>query len=187
VAVSINKQNYTHQCILDSRAFGVSILAQATPMAFIGNFGFKCGREVDKFEGVQYREGKTGVPIVLDHAIACLEMETISSMDVGTHTIFVGKVVDAEILTDEEPMTYDYYHRVKRGTAPKTAPTYLKETATEQGGEMPKYRCKVCGYIYDPEKGDTENMIKPGTRFEDLPDYWSCPICGASKSEFEKV
>jgi rubredoxin len=51
---------------------------------------------------------------------------------------------------------------------------------------MDKYVCTVCGYIYDPEQGDPENNIDPGTKFEDLPDDWVCPICGASKEDFEK-
>ncbi|MFW6040272.1 MAG: rubredoxin [Thermoplasmatota archaeon] len=52
---------------------------------------------------------------------------------------------------------------------------------------MDKYRCTVCGYIYDPEKGDPTQDIEPGTPFEDLPDDWLCPVCGAPKSDFEKV
>jgi rubredoxin len=51
---------------------------------------------------------------------------------------------------------------------------------------MDRYRCQVCGYIYDPERGESESSIAPGTKFEDLPDDWVCPICGASKEDFEK-
>jgi rubredoxin len=83
-------------------------------------------------------------------------------------------------------MTYAYYHQVKRGTIPKAAPSYIgeeKETATE----MAKYKCTVCGYVYDPELGDPDGNIKPGTPFEGLPDDWVCPVCGASKSEFERI
>ena len=50
---------------------------------------------------------------------------------------------------------------------------------------MERYICTVCGYVYDPEQGDPENNIEPGTKFEDLPDDWQCPVCGASKDEFE--
>ncbi len=102
----------------------------------------------------------------------------------GTHTIFIGEVVDAAVLTDEEPMTYAYYHLVKRGATPKAAPTYLKE---EGGDRMDTYECTVCGYIYDPEKGDPDSGIAPGTPFEELPDDWVCPVCGAAKDQFEKV
>jgi rubredoxin len=51
---------------------------------------------------------------------------------------------------------------------------------------MVRYICKVCGYVYDPEAGDPDNGVKPGTKFEDLPDTWECPVCGASKDDFEK-
>ncbi len=127
IAVSINTQNLTHEFIGDSEVFSVSILSVETPLRFIGQFGFKSGRDIDKFKDVEYKIGVTGAPIVLDNSIGYLEVEVIDKLDVGTHTIFVGKVIDAEILNDKEPMTYAYYHEVKRGRAPKTAPTYIKE------------------------------------------------------------
>jgi ferric-chelate reductase [NAD(P)H] len=127
IAVSINKQNFTHRFIRKSGVFVVSILSKNTPLKFIGHFGFRSGRDVDKFEGINYKTGKTGAPIVLDNAVAYIEAKVIKEADAGTHTVFIGEVVDAEILTDEEPMTYAYYHLIKRGVTPKTAPTYLKE------------------------------------------------------------
>ena len=84
-------------------------------------------------------------------------------------------------------MTYDYYHQVKRGTSPKTAPSYIEEEKKVQAMKTAKYKCTVCGYIYDPELGDNDSGIKPGTPFEALPDDWACPVCGAGKSEFEKI
>ena len=186
IAVSINKQNLTHQFIQESRKFTISILSKETPMEFIGHFGFKSGREIDKFKDVNYKIGKAEVPVVLENTVAYLEAEVIKEVDAGTHTIFIGKVVEAEILKDEEPMTYAYYHEVKRGKAPKTAPTYIKEEPEKEAGKMAKYRCTVCGYVYDPEKGDLDSGIKPGIPFEELPDDWVCPVCGAGKEAFEK-
>jgi len=186
IAVCINKKNFTYEFIRESGFFAVSVLSKGTPLGFIGRFGFRSGRDVDKFKGVNYKVGSTGVPIVLDHAIAYLEAEVIKEIDGSTHTIFIGKVVDAEILSDEEPLTYAYYHEIKRGVTPETAPTYIKEE--KEGGEkMAKYRCIVCGYIYDPENGDPESGIPPETPFEELPDDWICPICGAAKDQFEKA
>jgi len=128
IAVSINKQNFTHEQIVASRRFTVSILEEATPMTLIGQFGFKCGREINKFEGVRIQTGKTGVPIVIDHAVAFIEAKVVGEMDCGTHTIFLGRVVECDILdATAEPMTYAYYHKVKGGKAPKNAPTYQKE------------------------------------------------------------
>jgi flavin reductase (DIM6/NTAB) family NADH-FMN oxidoreductase RutF/rubredoxin len=189
IAVSINKQNLTHEYIKKSNCFTVSILSENTPMGFIGNFGFKSGRDIDKFKGVDYKLGVNQVPLVRDNALACVEAKVIDNIDVGTHTIFVGNVEDAEILSEGKPMTYEYYHKVKGGFSPKTAPTYSSIVDKEMKKEeekMDKYVCKVCGYVYDPEKGDPSNGIDPGTKFEDLPDDWVCPVCGASKTDFEK-
>ncbi|HJX12148.1 MAG TPA: flavin reductase family protein, partial [Dehalococcoidales bacterium] len=81
---------------------------------------------------VKYKLGVTRAPIFLDHATAYLEAEVISDVDVGTHTIFIGRIVAAEVLTEETCLTYEYYHQVKRGTTPKTAPSYI---AKEKGGD----------------------------------------------------
>lgn len=125
ISVCINKKNLTHTYIENSRAFSISILAQDTPLKFIGGFGFKSGREANKLEGVAYRIGNTGSPIITDNAVAYLEAKVISQCDVHTHTIFVGEITDARILKEGEPMTYTYYQQVKRGTTPKTAPSYI--------------------------------------------------------------
>ena len=213
--MSINKENLTHEFISASKIFSASILTQDTDMKFIGNFGFKSGRDIDKFKDVNYKQGITGVPIVLDNSAGYLEAEVINSIDVGTHTVFIGKVVAAEIIGEQEPMTYAYYHQVKRGVAPKTAPTYIPTTLDnsstispldnsspisplDKGGlrgveekreevkKMDKYKCTICGYVYEPEKGDTDSGIQPGTPFDKLPEDWVCPVCGADKSAFEK-
>lgn len=125
VAVSINKKNLTHEFIESSRVFTASVLCQATPLAYIGGFGFKSGRDTDKLENKNYKIGITGAPVFLDHATAYLEAEVFQDVDVGTHTIFIGKIVAAEILNEDTCLTYDFYHQVKRGTTPKTAPSYI--------------------------------------------------------------
>jgi flavin reductase (DIM6/NTAB) family NADH-FMN oxidoreductase RutF/rubredoxin len=188
VSVCINKENLTHEFIEDSGVFTVSILAQDTPLSFIGRFGFKSGREIDKLDGVNYKIGQTQAPIVLDNTLAYLEAKVIKEVDAGTHTTFVAEVVDSEVIREGEPMTYAYYHQVKRGTTPQTAPAYIAEgeERKEVGIKTAKYRCTVCGYIYDPEEGDPGSAIAPGTPFEKLPEEWLCPVCGASKDEFEK-
>ncbi len=132
VAVSINKSNLTHDYIMASQAFSAAILHEQTPLPYIGNFGFKSGRDVDKLKGMNYKIGNTKAPVFLDHATAYLEAEVIQHVDVGTHTIFIGRIVNAEILTEDRCMTYEYYHAVKRGTTPRTAPSYIAE---EKGGK----------------------------------------------------
>jgi len=186
VAVSINKQNFTHELIKESGVFAVSVLSKDSPLSFIGNFGFKCGRDFDKFEGIEYQVGETGTRIVLNHAVAYFESKVVSEIDAKTHTIFVGEIVDAKLLSDEPPMTYDFYHQIKRGTTPKSAPTFLQAEKKEEAKDNAKYVCRVCGYIYDPKVGDPDSGIQPGTPFEKLPENWVCPICRATKSQFDR-
>jgi flavin reductase (DIM6/NTAB) family NADH-FMN oxidoreductase RutF/rubredoxin len=187
IAISINKENLTHAYIQASRIFSVSILSEAAPMTFIGLFGFKSGRDVDKFKDVKYRIGKTGAPIVLDHAVAYLEVKLIKEMECGSHTIFVGEVVDYDNIRNDPPMTYSYYHTVRKGKSPKTAPTYQQEEPQAAApATAASYVCSVCGYVYNPAVGDPEHGVPAGTPFEDLPADWTCPVCGADKSQFER-
>ncbi len=185
IAVSINKSNLTHEYIKKSRVFTASILAQDTPLSFIGDFGFKSGRDTNKFESVNYKIGTTKAPVVMDNTTAYMEVRITQEIDVGTHTMFIGELADAEVLSDNASMTYEYYHQVKRGTTPKSAPSYIEKKEEKSG--MKKYECSVCGYVYDPAEGDPDSGIAPGTAFEDLPDDWVCPICGASKDDFREV
>ncbi|MFC2006712.1 rubredoxin [Chloroflexota bacterium] len=185
IAISINKNSLTHQFIKESQVLAVSVLSQDTPFSFIGHFGFKSGRDIDKLEGISYTIGETQAPVVTDNALAYLEARVSQEIDVGTHTIFIAEIAGADVLKEGEPMTYTYYHQIKRGTTPKTAPSYIEEE--KEMLKMPKYKCTVCGYIYDPEVGDDASDIKPGTPFEEIPDNWVCPVCGAAKSEFERI
>ena len=127
VAVCINKNNLTHEFIENSKIFSVSILAKDAPMTFIGQFGFKSGRDIDKFQGVNYFIGESKAPIVKDFTIGYLELKVFDKMDVGTHTIFVGELLNSGKFNDDEPLTYAYYHEIKKGKSPKNAPTYIKE------------------------------------------------------------
>ena len=186
VAISINKENYTHGLIRLSRKFVISILAQSAPMNFIGLFGFKSGRDINKLENIKTKPGVTKVPIVLENTVAYIEVELEKELDCGTHTIFVGNIVDGDVVSSEEPLTYAYYQQVKGGKSPKTAPTYVQDEPAAASQATIRYVCSVCGYVYDPAKGDPDSGIAPGTRFEDIPDSWACPVCGADKSKFEK-
>lgn len=128
VAVSINKNNFTHEFIKESRVFAASVLCQETPLEFIGRFGFRSGRDTDKLEGIDYKIGETGAPIVLDNAVSYLEARVTGEMNVGTHTVFIGEVVNADVVAENKAcMTYDYYHQIKGGKTPKAAATYIEE------------------------------------------------------------
>ena len=124
VAVAINKGNLTHSYIEESGAFAVSVLSQDATMKFVGLFGFRSGRDVDKLSRANYKVGTIGAPVVLDYALSFLEAEVVEAVDLGTHTLFVGKVVAGEVLAEGTPLTYADYHEKKKGKAPEAAPTY---------------------------------------------------------------
>jgi flavin reductase (DIM6/NTAB) family NADH-FMN oxidoreductase RutF/rubredoxin len=188
IAIAINRNNLTHEYIVKSGVFTASILAQDTPLNFIGQFGFKSGRDINKFEGVGHRAGETtGAPILLDNSLAFIEAKVSKSIDMITHTLFIGEVVNAGVLKEGTPMSYAYYHEIKRGTTPKSAPSYVDVKKEEAKPKLDKYECKVCNYIYDPAIGDPDGNIPPGTPFEKIPDGWTCPVCGATKADFKKV
>ena len=161
-------------------------------MSFIGRFGFRSGRDINKFEQLNFRPGQTEVPIILDNTVAFLEAEVTQSIEIESHTLFIAKIVACETLDeDTEPMTYAYYRDIKHGRTPKTAATYINIEPKQQTSEgaiiMKKYKCLICGYIYDPAVGDPDNGVEAGTAFENLPDDWVCPECGAAKDEFEPL
>jgi ferric-chelate reductase [NAD(P)H] len=124
VAVIINKKNLTHEFILKSKLFSASVLEETTPMIFLGPFGFRSGRDVDKLSKVAFKEGITGCPLITEHALSVLEAQVIDQIDLGTHTVFIGDVVSSEILKKGNPLTYQYYHQVLKGKSPPNAPTY---------------------------------------------------------------
>jgi rubredoxin len=131
----------------------------------------------------------------------------VNSIDVGSHILIIGEVLDSDVLSGEEPLTYEYYREKYKMLAPKNAPTYLEKDKLEKEkvpepviktepkdevkhekttGELSTYTCGICGFQYNPEEGDPALGIPPGTAFEDLPDDYKCPICNASKEYFSK-
>jgi flavin reductase (DIM6/NTAB) family NADH-FMN oxidoreductase RutF/rubredoxin len=181
-ATCCNKDNHTVELIQQSGVYSVSVLQRDAGAGTLGTFGYKSGKDTDKLKGMDIRYGETGVPIVLNDAIAYLEFRVEKTIDVGTHLMFIGELVHSEVLDDDaEPLTYLYYRQVKRGAAPKNAPTYIDKSKLGKaaiGKKFAKYECPACGYIYDEEK----EKIK----FNDLPDDWVCPVCGEEKTEFIK-
>ena len=173
LAASINHDNYTNQCIKKAGYFSVSIIPQSADPSVIGIFGFQCGKDVDKFATVPY-ELKSGMP-VLAESNGYIVCKVINSMETSTHTVFLGEVVDGDILAGGTPMTYAYYHEVVKGKSPKNAPTYIAEEETKMGETKSTWVCSVCGYVYD---GDVP--------FEELPADYVCPVCLAPKDQFEK-
>jgi ferric-chelate reductase [NAD(P)H] len=128
LAVSLSKQNFTCELLLQSSKFAITALSEDAPFEFIGKFGFRTGRYIDKFENVQHIISENHIPIVTDYAAAVFETEVISKTDFGSHILFAGKVVDMQLINEKQnTMTYEYYHKVKGGIAAKNAPTYTRE------------------------------------------------------------
>ncbi len=126
IMVGLSKNTLTHSMVKESGVFGVTELTQDTPMTFIGEFGYKSGRDVDKFVDTNYEQNMTGVPLVLDNAVMVLEAKVIQSLDIKTHTLFVGELQSNRMVQNGEAMTYEYYHTVLRGISPENAPTHIK-------------------------------------------------------------
>jgi flavin reductase (DIM6/NTAB) family NADH-FMN oxidoreductase RutF/rubredoxin len=191
-AISCNKDNYTAQLIKQSGVFAFSVLSEKANPSLIGNFGYKSGRDFDKFAGVNYFKGKTGVPIVTDSSVAWFECKVTQSYEVGTHILFIGEAIDTGLIEDSgKSLTYTYYREVLKGYSPKNAPTYIEKEKIEAVAATIKkqedvWQCQLCHYEYEESKGDPISGIAPGTSFLDLPDDWVCPICGADKTMFEK-
>ena len=142
LSVAVNKNSVTAKAILDSGRFCGTVLTD-----------------------------ENNIPYLTEHAAARYSCEVAGTLDLGTHILIIGKVTEAEILSDEPVMTYDYYHRVVKGGTPPTAPSY-KGNISHKPAQKAQWRCKICGYIYE---GDP------------LPADFVCPICGQGADKFEKV
>lgn len=172
IAVSINHDNYTNKVIKENKKFGVSILKETSDSKIIGTFGFKTSKDNDKFKDVNFKE-EDGIPVITD-SCGYMICNVIDVMETETHTVFLGEVVSADDYSDENPMTYKYYHEKLKGSSPKNAPTYEEKQDDEKklDKKTKKWKCKICGYVYE---GDT------------VPEDFVCPICGQPHTEFYEI
>ncbi|MGM9851708.1 MAG: flavin reductase [Muribaculaceae bacterium] len=177
LAISLNKNNYTLDAIRRSRRFSLSVVAEESDWSVIGSFGFHTSRDVDKYADYGY-EMLSGAPIVNGTFAARLVLDAINFVDNETHVVVLARLVDA-VKGSGKPMTYEYYHAVVKGSAPKNAPTYVapadetpQPAATDTAAKR-KFRCDVCGYEVEFEG--------------DMPDDYKCPLCNAPKSKFTEI
>jgi len=126
IAISISKQNNTHSLLSGSKKAVISAITEDASFEFIGKFGFRSSRDFNKFEGIEYKTNENGLPIVTQFVNSYFETEIISQFETETHTVFLCKVINCEVLNDNPTMTYDYYHKVKKGLTPKNAPTFIQ-------------------------------------------------------------
>lgn len=169
VAVSINQNNHTNKCIKENKKFAISILSEDVNDDIIPVFGFTSGKNTNKFEKIE-KLNVDNIDVVKD-SIGYLICEVINIIEVETHTVFIAKITDGDIIQPKKPMTYAYYHTIKKGLSPKSAPTYIEEAPINNDLS---YKCKICGYIYN---GDITKE----------PDSYICPVCKKPKEFFEKL
>jgi flavin reductase (DIM6/NTAB) family NADH-FMN oxidoreductase RutF/rubredoxin len=163
IAFAVNKANLTHDMVKESGRFVISIISEKAEFSLFKHFGFQSGRNVDKFADFDsYKLTESGIPYITAGINAYLEGEVVSASDLGTHTLFVCKVTDMEVLTEDASATYAYYHA---NIKPK--PQEVKKT--EEGKVI--WRCTICGYEYE---GDP------------IPDDSICPWCKHPATDFER-
>ncbi len=158
LTVSVNKKNYSHDIIKNTRKMNVCCLTEEAPFSLFQNFGFKSGKDADKFEDVFAWRTKNGLMCLRDFINSVISLSVDAYHDMGSHGLFVCSVTEAHVISDEPSMTYAYYHK---NVKPKPDDTKKKG-----------FRCKICGYVYEGEN---------------LPDDFICPICKHGKDDFEPI
>ena len=173
IAVSINHSNFTNECIKNYGKFAISILGVDVNDNIIPVFGFQSGRDVDKFKNVETK--KVDNLDIISDSTGYVVCEVIDKLETETHTIFLGKITDCDVLKEQIPMSYAYYHKVKKGNSPKAAPTFLEQPAeTPADDTHVRYKCTICGYIYE---GDLTKE----------PEDYVCPLCKQPKDKFVRI
>lgn len=175
IAVSVNKNNYTNTILKQRKRMAISILSTETSKETITNFGFYSQRNVNKFN--DNYELINEMPIIKDNLCGYLIGDIINIIEAESHDIFLMRLTNSKNISDKNPMTYEYYQTNLKGKSSINAPTFINEKVENSSSN--KYRCIICGHIYD----DSKEQVK----FEDLPDDWKCPVCGVSKDKFEKI
>ena len=161
IQIAVNKANYTHDMIKETGVFNVSMISQKASFELFKRFGFQSGKDVDKFAGFEgYAVGENGVNYITDGCNGYISVKVEQTLDLGTHTLFIGLVTDMDVLNDVPSTTYGYYQdNIKP-----------KPQAPKGEGKL-VWICKVCGYVYEGEN---------------LPADYICPLCKHPASDFEK-
>lgn len=160
ISVAVNKQNYTNDMIRKTGVFNLSVLSEDAPFSVFEHFGFKSGKDTDKYEGRSPKRTANGVVYESEYCCAVISAKVISETDLGTHTLYIADVTEAFTLNDSRPQTYAYYFE------------NVKPKPQAKIEESKGYVCKICGYVYEGEP---------------LPDDFICPWCKHGAEDFEKI
>ena len=159
ISLTVNKANYTHDMILKTKEFNVSVLAENSKFETYRHWGFQSGRNTDKLESISFKRSANGLVYIADETNAFLSAKVVSTLDLGTHTLFIADVTDGEVLSQVPSATYSFY---QNNIKPKPASTEKRKG----------FICTICGYIYE---GET------------LPDDFICPVCKHPASDFRPL
>ena len=164
VVFTVNKQNFTHDMVLDTGLFTLNVISEGADMSLFERFGFQSGRDVEKFDGFDAVErGENGILRVTRGINAWISGKVVATTDLGSHTLFLADVTDGDVISPEASATYAFYHaHIKPKPAAPAAPSTGKK----------RWRCKICGYIYE---GDA------------LPADFVCPLCKHPAEDFELI
>ncbi len=166
IAISVNKQNNTHDVIKRSGKFNLSVLSEKATFDIIKHFGFQSSRDVDKFISFDGKSlAENDIFYITEGTNAYFCCKVINEMDCGTHTMFLAEIVEADVLSSDPSATYSYYHK-------HIKPQPRAQKAEEKEADEKKWVCRICGYVYEGEE---------------LPDDFICPICKHPANDFEQV
>lgn len=158
ISIAVNKANFTHDMILKTGDFNVSVLSEEAKFGIFERFGFSSGRDTDKFDNFNnISRSENGLIYLTESANALLSGRVIDTRDCGTHTEFFADVTEAKVLSDAPSMTYQYYFDNVKPKPQKKVKGYV---------------CKICGYVYE---GET------------LPPDFICPLCKHGAEDFEPI
>jgi len=159
ISVAVMKSNNTHELLKNNSTFAISVLGNDVNPKIINTFGLNSMRDINKFGNIETLEIES-LQIIKD-SLGYMICEKVDAIENDTHTLFIGKLKEADVFKDEEPLTYAYYQSHKEE---------LTKITTEEGTTA--WKCNICGYIYYGEK---------------VPDDFICPICGTEKYDFQIV
>lgn len=158
ISVAVMKTNYTNELLKNNKTFAISVLDETVNSDIINTFGMNSMRNINKFENTETIEIEN-IKVIKD-SIGYMICEIIDSIDNDTHTLFIGKLIEADVFNDKKPMSYAYYQENKND---------LIKVTTEKGKIA--WVCQICGYVYYDDE---------------LPDDFKCPMCGVGKQLFKR-
>lgn len=163
--LTVNKSNETCKAIEATGTFAATVLSQDTPEDLVKLFGYKSGRVVQKFDGLNVGFDEAGNPYLKDHALARISCKVLDKVDLGSYILYVAAVTEAEVLGEGQALTLEDFNRAGNKNPPTAT---VVRTMDENFG----WKCTICGYIAE---------------METLPDGYKCPICRAGKDKFVKL